>query len=93
MAKVEKNLDIYYTAIGNTNAHKQENEFATIMKKLYSAGWKLISTSTAIVDTKKKFSNLQIFLEKNSNNYCRYLFPYSSILYISETPHTLISDN
>ena len=28
------------------------------MKKRNSAGWKLISTSTAIVDTKNQFSNL-----------------------------------
>ena len=42
----------------------QENELAAIMKKHNSAGWKLISTSTAIVDTKKQFSNLYLFWEK-----------------------------
>ena len=44
---------------------RQENELAVIMKKRNSAGWKLISTSTAIVDTKNQFSNLYLFLEKN----------------------------
>ena len=57
MAKVENDLDIYY-AIGNANTKRQENELAAIMKKRNSAGWKLISTSTAIVDTKNQFSNL-----------------------------------
>ena len=36
------------------------------MKKRNTAGWKLISTSAAIVNTKKQFSNLYLF-EKNSN--------------------------
>ena len=44
---------------------RQENELAVIMKKRNSAGWKLISTSTAIVDTKNQFSNLYLFWEKN----------------------------
>ena len=57
MAKVENDLDIYY-AVGNANTQRQENELAAIMKKRNSAGWKLISTSTAIVDTKNQFSNL-----------------------------------
>ena len=34
------------------------------MKKLNSAGWKLISTSTALVDNKNQFSNLYLFWEK-----------------------------
>ena len=50
MIKVENDLDIYYAA-GNANTQRQENELAAIMKKRNSAGWKLISTSTAIVDT------------------------------------------
>ena len=54
MAKVENDLDIYY-AVGNANTQRQENELAAIMKKRNSAGWKLISTSTAIVDTKNQF--------------------------------------
>ena len=54
MAKVENDIDIYY-AVGNSNTQRQENELAAIMKKSISAGWKLISTSTAIVDTKNKF--------------------------------------
>ena len=60
MAKVENDLDIYY-ALGNTNTQRQENELAAIMKRLNSAGWKLISISMAIVDAKKQFSNLYRF--------------------------------
>jgi hypothetical protein len=63
MAKVENDLDIYY-AVGNANTERQENELSAIMKKRNSAGWKLISTSTAIVDTKNQFSNLYLFWEK-----------------------------
>ncbi len=63
MAKVENDLDIYY-AVGNANTQRQENELAAIMKKRNSAGWKLISTSSAIVDTKNQFSNLYLFWEK-----------------------------
>ena len=63
MAKAENDIDIYY-AVGNANTQRQENELAAIMKKRNSAGWKLISTSTAIVDTKNQFSNLYLFWEK-----------------------------
>ena len=63
MAKVENDLDIYYAA-GNANIQRQEKELAAIMKKRNHAGWKLISTSTAIVDTKNQFSNLYLFWEK-----------------------------
>ena len=64
MAKLENDLDIYY-ALGNANIQRQEKELGAIMKKRNSAGWKLISTITAILDTKNQFSNLYIFLEKN----------------------------
>ena len=37
MAKIENEIDIYYT-IGNTNTQIQENEIAAIMKKRNSAG-------------------------------------------------------
>ena len=75
MAKVENDLDIYY-AVGNANTQRQENELAAIMKKRNSAGWKLISTSTAIVDTKNQFSNLYLFWEKEiaNNTLNLYLF-------------------
>ena len=63
MTKVENDLDIYY-AVGNTNTQRQENEIKAIMKKRYFAGWRLISTSTAVVDTKNQFSNLYLFWEK-----------------------------
>ena len=65
MAKVENDLDIYY-AVGNINTQRQENKITAIMKKSNSAGWKLISTSPAIVDTKNQFSNLYLFWEKES---------------------------
>ena len=52
MAKVENDLDILYYEVGNANTQRKENELAAIMKKLNSAGWKLISTSNPIVDTK-----------------------------------------
>ena len=64
MAKIENDLDIYY-AVGNANTMGRENELAAIMKKNYAAGWKLISTSNAILDTKNQFSNLYLFWEKN----------------------------
>ena len=63
MAKAENDIDIYY-AVGNANTQRQEKELAAIMKKRNSSGWKLISTSTAIVDTKNQFSNLYLFREK-----------------------------
>ena len=45
-------------------------------KKRNSAEWKLISSSTAIVDTKNQFSNLYLFWEKNYK-YCRYMLPFA----------------
>ena len=64
MAKVENDIDIILCS-WKFKYLKQENELAVIMKKRNSAGWKLISTSTAIVDTKNQFSNLYLFWEKN----------------------------
>ena len=66
MSHVENDLDIYY-AVGNANTQRQENEIETIMRKRNSAGWKLISTSTAVVDTKNQFSNLYLFWEKRNS--------------------------
>ena len=66
MPNIENDLDIYY-AVGNANTQRQENEISTIINKRNSAGWKLISTTVAIVDTKKNFSNLYLFWEKKSN--------------------------
>tara|TARA_B100001115_G_scaffold174178_1_gene158940 strand:+ start:318 stop:512 length:195 start_codon:yes stop_codon:yes gene_type:complete len=63
MTKIENDLDTYY-AVGNANTQRQENEITAIIKKRNSAGWKLISTTTAIVDTKNNFSNLYLFWEK-----------------------------
>tara|TARA_B100000927_G_scaffold238464_1_gene199399 strand:- start:315 stop:515 length:201 start_codon:yes stop_codon:yes gene_type:complete len=66
MAKIENDTDIYY-AVGNANTQRQENEIKTIILKRNFAGWRLISTSTAIVDTKNNFSNLYLFWEKINN--------------------------
>ena len=63
MAKVKNDLDIYYAA-GNANTQRQESELTLIFQQRNAAGWKLISTSTAIVDTKNQFSNLYLFWEK-----------------------------
>tara|TARA_B100000927_G_C16209989_1_gene367134 strand:- start:87 stop:278 length:192 start_codon:yes stop_codon:yes gene_type:complete len=63
MTNTENDLDIYY-AIGNANTQRQENEIIAIINKRNSAGWKLISTSTAIVDIKNQFSNLYLFWER-----------------------------
>ena len=63
MAKVENDFDIYY-AVGNANTQWQENKLAAIMKNRNSAGWRLISASNAIVDTKNQFTNLYLFWEK-----------------------------
>ena len=68
MAKVENDLDIYY-AVGNANTQRQENELAAIMKKRNSAGWKLISTSTAIEDEKISFQVFIYFGKRISNLY------------------------
>ena len=63
MPKLENDLDIYY-AVGNANTQRQESEISAIIKKRNSAGWKLISTTVAIVDTANNFSNLYLFWEK-----------------------------
>tara|TARA_Y100000589_G_scaffold133693_1_gene127706 strand:+ start:1906 stop:2103 length:198 start_codon:yes stop_codon:yes gene_type:complete len=56
-------LDIYYAA-GNANTKRQEDEINEIIRKRNSLGWKLVTTSTAMVDTKNQFSNLYLFWEK-----------------------------
>ena len=63
MPNPENDLDIYY-AVGNANTQRQEIEIASIINKRNSAGWKLVSTTIAIVDTKNNFSNLYMFWEK-----------------------------
>ena len=60
IAKAENDLDSYYP-VGNTNTQRREKEISAIMKNRNSADWSLISTSTAIVDTKNLFSNLYLF--------------------------------
>ena len=63
MAKTENDLDIYY-AVGNANTSRQETEIGEIIKKRNSLGWKLVSTSIAVVDMSNQFSNLYLFWEK-----------------------------
>ena len=63
MYKTENDLDIYY-AVGNTNTSRQETEIGEIIKKRNSLGWKLVTTSTAVVDASKQFSILYLFWEK-----------------------------
>tara|TARA_Y100001968_G_scaffold93280_1_gene83850 strand:- start:1207 stop:1611 length:405 start_codon:yes stop_codon:yes gene_type:complete len=65
MARTENDLDIYF-AVGNANTSRQENEIGEIIKKRNSLGWKLVSTSTALVDMSKQFSNLYLFWEKQN---------------------------
>tara|TARA_B100001109_G_scaffold107438_1_gene87726 strand:- start:236 stop:430 length:195 start_codon:yes stop_codon:yes gene_type:complete len=64
MVKVENDLDIYYVIV-NANTQRQVKEIAAIITKRNSVGWKLISTSTAILETKNQFSNLYRSWEKN----------------------------
>ena len=63
MLKTKNDFDIYY-AVGNTNTSRQETEIGYIIKKGISLGWKLVSTSTAVVDMSNHFSNLYLFWEK-----------------------------
>ena len=63
MVRTKNDLDIYY-AVGNTNTSRQENEIGEIIKKRNSLGWKLVSTSIAVVDAINHFSNLYLFWEK-----------------------------
>ena len=87
MAKSQNDIDIYYAA-GNANTKRQEIEIAAIMKIRNEAGWKLISTSTAVVDTKNQFSNLYLFWEKDIQLfYIQKMFQskYLSANYLSES--------
>ena len=64
MSRTENDIDVYY-AVGNTNTLRQENEIGEIIKKRNLFGWKLVSTSAAVVDTSKQFWNLYLFWKKN----------------------------
>tara|TARA_Y100001978_G_scaffold57417_1_gene51703 strand:+ start:53 stop:250 length:198 start_codon:yes stop_codon:yes gene_type:complete len=63
MDKLLNDLDIYFAA-GNANTKRQEDEIKQIIRKRNSLGWKLVSTITAMVDSKNQFSNLYLFWEK-----------------------------
>ena len=66
MDNLLNDLDIYY-AVGNANTKRQEEEILKIIRKRNSLGWKLVSTTTAMVDTKNNFSNLYLFWEKKKS--------------------------
>ena len=59
MEKVENYLEILLS--WKCKYSNTRNELAAIMKKRNSAGWTLISTSRAIVDTQNQSSNLYLF--------------------------------
>ena len=63
MLKIQNDLDIYY-AVGNANTFRQETEIGEIIKKGNLFGWKLVSTTTAVVDKTNHFANLYLFWEK-----------------------------
>ncbi|WP_245211330.1 hypothetical protein [Prochlorococcus marinus] len=63
MAKVENDIDILRSRKCKYSKTRKRN--CINYEKSNSAGWKLMSTSTAIVDTKNQFSNLYLFLENN----------------------------
>ena len=63
MSNVENDLGIYYV-VGNANTQRQENKTVAIINKRNTSGWKLISTSTVIVDPKNQFPILYLFWEK-----------------------------
>ena len=63
MKNIENDMDIYF-AVGNANTLRQGKEIREIFKRRNSLGWKIVSTSTAIVDMKNQFSNLYIFWER-----------------------------
>ncbi len=52
MAKIKKDLDIYY-AVENVNTFREETGIGQIINKSNSLGWKLLSKSTAIVNTRE----------------------------------------
>ena len=65
MDKFLNDLDIYYAA-GNANTKRQEDEIKKIIRKRNLLGWKLVSSTTAMVDAKNQFSNLYLFWEKQN---------------------------
>ena len=68
MAKVENNIDIYILRSWKYKYSKKRKRTCSNYEKCNSAGWKLVSTSTAMVDTKDQFSNLYLFLGKRIRN-------------------------
>ena len=49
MKNIENDIDIYF-AVGNANTLRQEKEIREIFKRRNYLGWKIVSTSIAIVD-------------------------------------------
>ena len=60
-------MDIYF-AVGNANTLRQEKEIREILKRRNYLGWKIVSTSTSIVDMKNQFSNLYIFWKEKKSH-------------------------
>ena len=65
MAKVENDIDIYILSSWKCKYSKTRKQTCSNYEKRNSAGWKLISTSTPMIDTKNQFSNIYLFWEKN----------------------------
>ena len=63
MAKVENDHD-YITQLKIQILKDKKTNLQQLWKKRNPAGWKLISTSTAILDNKNQFSNLNLIWEK-----------------------------
>jgi len=67
MKNIENDIDIYF-AVGNANTLRQEKEIREIFKRRNYLGWKIVSTSIAIVDMQNQFSNLYIFWERENKS-------------------------
>ena len=67
MKNIENDMDIYF-AVGNANTLRQEKEIREILKRRNYLGWKIVATSTAIVDIKNQFSNIYIFFDKEKKS-------------------------
>ena len=76
MKNIENDMDIYF-AVGNANALRQEKEICEILKRRNYLGWKIVSTSTAIVDMKNQFSNLYIFWEREKTSWKEFHINFS----------------
>ena len=90
MAKVENDLDIY-SAVGNANTQRQEDEITAIMKKriLPDGSWSQQALQKLILKT--SFQIFIYFEKKKLNNTVDMFIPFPSKLYKLENLHKLIS--